>query len=253
MKWFLTITLLFAFPPAVDAVTLRSLTSVHLPSLDDYSVELNVIQPPVRKDAIVRLYVTGNCPACDVLKKQLTCVPQIKFVTKPPEDWVTSTPVIQWQGDDGRWWSMGNHGVGVDLQAFANEYRGTNPSQTQVAFDVLEARDIGYPIRGGFWSVGNNWRPSRSQVIYHLQYGVHAGKFSKSYLDQLTLQELQSLHSDDHERRVKWASVEKTEATPKSTRSVEKVYTQSYAAPKNRFFSRRSRSRGGCPGGSCPL
>lgn len=210
---------------------------------------------PVKTSPVVILYTGKGCDACDKLKNRLSCVPQIKFIEKAPGDWVTSIPVLQWQGDDGRWWSMGNHGEGVDLQSFVKEYNGTNPSQIQVAFDVLEAKDIGYPIRGNYWSVGSNWNPSRSQVIYHLQYGSeHSGKFSRSYLDQLSLKELQSLHSDDHEYRVRWASVEKKVNAPKSKSTVTQNYSNSYAAPRRRVVRRRFRSRSrGCPSGGCPL
>jgi len=258
------LTLVLFMPCTANAITLGNLSpDINLPSLTEFKAaspipnKLSAIQlvKPNKKQMIVRLYTKAKCPACDILKSQLSCVPQIKFVEKPVEDWVTSFPVIQWQGDNGQWWSMGNHGEGVDLQAFVEEYNGTNPSQIQVAFDVLEAKDIGYPIRGSYWSVGSNWRPSKSEVIYHLLYsGQHAGKFTKSYLDQLSWNELQSLHSDDHESRVKWASVEKTGpvVTTKKTTIATGSYYQQYTKPRRKFRVSR-RSRGGCPGGSCPL
>lgn len=233
----------------------RIVFAVMLPSLDytPPKIEFPSLAVSEKSDPIVRLYVSDNCPACDRLKDNLSCVPAIKFVEREPEGWVTSTPVLQWQGEDGRWWSMGNHGAGVDLQQFVTEFNATNPSRLDVAFDILEAKDIGYPVRGNYWSVGSNWSPSREQVEYHLLYSsAHAGKFSKSYLDQLDWRELQSLHSDDHEGRVKWASVEKQVTTPRPQPTSERVQVQSYQTPQRKFFKRRYRSRG-CPSGSCPL
>ncbi len=267
----LIVLLVGLIPGIANAVTLETLEpNIKLPSLSDFSETMSITASPIPKDLeaiqiakpsnkqpIVRLYLSESCPAGIRLKKQLICVPQIQFIEKAPEEWVNSCPVLHWQGDKGQWWTMGNSGEGVDLQSFVTEYNGTNPSQTQVAFDVLAAKDIGYPIRGNYWSVGSNWSPSKSQVIYHLLYGgQHAGKFSKSYLDQLSWNELQSLHSDDHEANVKWASVQKigpARTTKKTTapRSQSASYQQ-YTKPR-RAFKRRSRFRSGCPSGSCPL
>lgn len=57
-----------------------------------------------------------------------------------------------------------------------------------------------YPVRGGWWSHPGG---GRAGLINHLMNGQHAGKFSRSYLDSLDMAELESLHSDDHERRLK--------------------------------------------------
>lgn len=242
---YLAALLLLLLPSTAQAVMFGSLVPVDFKSLEP-------IETKSGKPEVI-FYTSDNCPACVELKSQLSCVPQIKFVEKPAEDWVTSLPVLHWQGDNEKWWSMGNNGEGVDLQDFVAQYKTTNPSQIKVAFDVLEAKDIGYPIRGNYWSVGSNWNPSRSQVIYHLQYGgQHTGKFTRGYLDQLSLNELQSLHSDDHESRVKWASVEKKKSAPKPQITQNRIHVQNYSKPRRRFFRRQSYSRG-CPTGSCPL
>lgn len=269
------IALVLFMPGITHAVTLGTLDpDIKLPSLTGFTDIKSITASPIPKDRetirfaktskkqpIVRLYLSESCPAGIRLKKQLICVPQIEFIEKAPEEWVDSCPVLHWQGDKGQWWTMGNNGEGVDLQAFVTEYNSTNPSQKQVAFDVLAAKDIGYPIRGNYWSVGSSWNPSRSQVIYHLLYGgQHSGKFSKSYLDKLSWNELQSLHSDDHEANVKWASVQKvgpartTKKTtaPKSQNVSYQASYQQYAKPR-RAFKRRYRFRSGCPSGSCPL
>lgn len=63
-----------------------------------------------------------------------------------------------------------------------------------------------YPTRGSWWTFPGN---TREQLIYHLQLGEHAGKFDSRWLQTLTMAQLQSLHSDDHERRVNWGYVQK--------------------------------------------
>lgn len=57
----------------------------------------------------------------------------------------------------------------------------------------------GYPIRGSWWTGCSSWT--------HLTQSVHTGKFPNSWLQTLTNQEVQSLHSDDHEHRVQWQYV----------------------------------------------
>lgn len=58
-----------------------------------------------------------------------------------------------------------------------------------------------YPIRGNWWS--HSGVQTREQLIQHLQQGQHAGKFKADWLAGLSTAELESLHSDDHERRLK--------------------------------------------------
>jgi hypothetical protein len=56
-----------------------------------------------------------------------------------------------------------------------------------------------YPIRRGFWTGCSSWR-------HMADASAHRGKFDRVWLKQLSWGELQSLHSDDHENRVKWAN-----------------------------------------------
>lgn len=56
-----------------------------------------------------------------------------------------------------------------------------------------------YPTRGGLWSGCGSWK--------HLTQGEHRGKFDPTWLQGLSWNELQSLHSDDHDGRVKWQYV----------------------------------------------
>jgi len=64
---------------------------------------------------------------------------------------------------------------------------------------------ISYPIRGSWWSVDHDWKPSRSKVLRHLRESPNHSKkkFQEWNLESLSFEELQSLHSDDHEGKVK--------------------------------------------------
>ena len=81
----------------------------------------------------------------------------------------------------------------------------------------------GYPVRGGWWTGCGGWR--------HLMQGEHAGKFDAAWLQSLSNSEIQSLHSDDHEGRVKWQYVSR----PAIARA------PAYQPQNN------------CPGGVCPV
>lgn len=68
-----------------------------------------------------------------------------------------------------------------------------------------EESRFSYKVRSNYWSVEGNWHPSRDQVLRHLRRSsIHRfASFQQWPLEQLTLPELQSLHSDHHEGRVK--------------------------------------------------
>lgn len=66
----------------------------------------------------------------------------------------------------------------------------------------------GYPIRGNWWSGCSTWQ--------HLATGEHKGKFDTAWLKTLSNSEVQSLHSDDHEGRVKWDRVVRPAPTVKA-------------------------------------
>lgn len=63
----------------------------------------------------------------------------------------------------------------------------------------------GYPLRSADWTGCTDWR--------HLTQGEHAGKFDPVWLQSLSADEIQSLHSDDHEGRVHWDRVVRLSGT----------------------------------------
>lgn len=92
--------------------------------------------------------------------------------------------------------------VPVDLLILIEKTRTpVAPATDQSTTPVLSKVRQGYPIRSGWWTGCGSWR--------HLTTGEHAGKFDPAWLQSLTWNELQSLHSDDHERRLKMAYVQR--------------------------------------------
>lgn len=79
----------------------------------------------------------------------------------------------------------------------------------------------GYPIRANVWTGCSHWT--------HMDQGEHRGKFDREWLKGLTWNELQSLHADDHEGRVKW------QFAHRPFRGVQVVSLQD------------------CPNGQCPI
>ena len=56
-----------------------------------------------------------------------------------------------------------------------------------------------YPVRNSWWTGMYSYK--------HFLTKSHSGKFNEDWLKRLSYEELQSLHSDDHEGRVKWQYV----------------------------------------------
>jgi hypothetical protein len=111
----------------------------------------------------------------------------------------------------------------IELQKFA-------PGQPQL--------QTSYPTHSQRWNVAGNWSPSREQLVAHLMGGQHAGKFSQSYLNGLSVAELKSLHDDDHEGRVQSSYVQQVATKSTAPAVTPATTTVRYASP--------------CPGGKCP-
>ena len=121
----------------------------------------------------------------------------------------------------------------------APDKSGSSREQSGIAF---------YPVRGGIWS-------HPGSAAGHLLSGEHSGKFQSWYVNALSSSQRESLHSDDHEGRVKWQFVNKLTATsgskPPATVAARPAVKQSarqsycptcpgYVAPARRglFFNR---------------
>lgn len=73
-----------------------------------------------------------------------------------------------------------------------------------------------YPISGGWWSVDGDWSPSIQKVRTHLFKSPNHtdGEFDGGWLNVLSFEELQSVHSDHHREmtgtgKVHWNNVNK--------------------------------------------
>lgn len=80
-----------------------------------------------------------------------------------------------------------------------------------------------YPVRDSrtWWS--HPGQRTKENLVAHLMAGEHAGKFNRDMLNQLSLAELESLHSDDHEHRLKPVAV-----LPKTSADVPKKMVPVY-------------------------
>ena len=75
------------------------------------------------------------------------------------------------------------------------------PKEPQIKLTVPS-----YPTRGGWWTHPGS---GRAALINHLSSGEHRGKFDRRWLETLSLSQLESLHTDDHEHRVVWDAVDR--------------------------------------------
>ena len=76
------------------------------------------------------------------------------------------------------------------------------PAIVRPALQPPAVKAAGYPLRGSWWT-------HPGEIHAHLLSGEHAGKFDRDWIRSLTVSEAESLHSDDHEGRVKWQFVVK--------------------------------------------
>ena len=84
----------------------------------------------------------------------------------------------------------------------------TSLIEVPVTLNLLKdflADDYSYPLRRKqFWSVQGNFKPTREIVLLHLRTSFNHKEALASWpLEELNLNELQSIHSDHHERSLK--------------------------------------------------
>lgn len=101
----------------------------------------------------------------------------------------------------------------------------------------ITRKDAYYPVRGSLW---RHPGPIKS----HLKSGEHAGKFDHGYIEDLEPIEAESLHSDDHENRVKWQYVSRPGEYAVMTDSLKEK-------PKKRKAVFKTQRYRVCNGGSC--
>jgi hypothetical protein len=114
-----------------------------------------------------------------------------------------------------------------------------------------------YPIRpeASWWTGCAGWR--------HLMQGDHAGLFDPGWLASLSNAEIQSLHSDHHERRVHWDRVVRqasrgaiasgAPAAPAAPDVRLRASSPTLIVEATRRHHRRRGAGGACPDGLCPL
>ena len=89
----------------------------------------------------------------------------------------------------------------------------SEPAKKHASVIFVQSQKWDYPLRGNLWTGCDSWT--------HMTTGHHAGKFDVGWLKTLTNDELQSLHSDDHQNKVHWDHVERLERRTAATKAVE--------------------------------
>jgi len=178
-------------------------------------------EDPDVKLPVVFFYTVPNCPACDTGKMELAKLSTFRVEVKSPPAWTNGKtfPILHWETQHGWKYQEGWSGTSHFLAAFTS-------SQKQVTKPSVVATR--YPIRGSWWTGCSDWR--------HLTQGEHAGKFDHNWLRSLSNSEVQSLHSDDHENRVKWQYVVRGSGTSSSQ-------SQDVQAEDQRYYKKSGKPR----------
>lgn len=197
--------------------------------------------------AVVTVYTKPGSADCDNMKadtKGYTAL-DFRFQAKEYPPWVKDRlaagetfPFAEWKSANPRGsYSSGWPGLAAWLKRYnaslkpaAAGVQSSSSLQPLPGSNPAAAR-VHYPIRGSWWTGCGSWQ--------HLASGEHSGKFDQNWLRSLSWAEIQSLHSDDHEHRVKWAYV----VRPSSIAYAEPRRTKSYRGLSYSF---------GCPNGLCP-
>lgn len=154
--------------------------------------------PLVRRDTRIKVYVWSreNCTPCRRLDKDRVELEKTYVLVDGrkayPKHAVAAWPTLMFQDAAGQWHNVEGY---TTRQAF-----------TLSVERVLKTRKTSatYPSRGGWWTSPAH---TRAELIAHLQQGQHAGKFPGAFLEALTWEQLNSLHSDDHEGAVAWSTI----------------------------------------------
>lgn len=140
--------------------------------------------PP--EDRPVHVYGPSWCKVCQTIPADGRFVKH----KEPFPDWTYTKgqwPILHWQGVDGKWYFQ----RGWKGEAKLNELiAATDNPQPKTA--KPSARQ-GYPVRGAWWT-------HPGDVYSHL---ISSHGYHPEYVRTLSRAEAESLHSDDHEGRVK--------------------------------------------------
>ena len=148
---------------------------------------------------VMKFYAVKKCGPCRAAKEKLTdkVRKELPFQVEIADDDVEK----KWGEHPVFTWRVGNQGWNT---------KGFSDIPSLVAIWKQTQKTTGiYPTRWSNWT-GPDGEPlhTREQAIRHLLFdGEHRGKFTRPQLEKLSLIQLQSLHSDDHERKVQWSSL----------------------------------------------
>lgn len=202
MRWFLIALTLFA-PMRASAGEFEGLAAGILAMYSNQAPIPTPIPPaPAPSDQCDNCGGTGklgdgtivfDCPECNGTGKKVKAVIP-KFVPKPA---APKAVAGHWENRPVRVRVKVCHGSYCTYEWRTQNKRVWIPGTTSTpkVTKAVDSRMGYYPVRRGWWSGCGSWK--------HLTVGEHRGKYDPAYLQSLSWAELQSLHSDDHEHRVK--------------------------------------------------
>jgi len=168
-----------------------------------------VLAPPVSPAVIgdIYYYPKSNCPPCRNSESDQPTLTEFRFIKALPDAWskrqTEGFPHFRWMVD-GKWSGEAHGWYGP--AAFREAFKRSQSAPASAKSDPSNRSGAAfYPIRGNWWSGCGSWQ--------HLTQGEHRGKFDPAWLSRLSWAEIQSLHSDDHDHRVKWQYVNKFSQT----------------------------------------
>jgi len=130
----------------------------------------------------------------------------LRLMDNPQAYGIDSLPAFIVTDDEGKVLRSFKSGCGLTLDTWAMHWLATGQESSKISKGKVSVVTSGnYPLRGNWWSVEGRWNPSKTMIINHLrQHPNHAKKsFQRENLEAWSYEELQSLHSDDHEGRIR--------------------------------------------------
>ena len=125
----------------------------------------------------------------------------LTFVTKPSGEWsIFSVPISNVTIDRSKMQVMAQTPISLANPVLRLRVDGEDVSKLDLSIQPLT--DASYPVRGSWWT--HPGPSTKASLIAHLQDGQHADKFDVAWLQTLSVAELESLHSDDHDGKLKY-------------------------------------------------
>lgn len=195
-----------------------------------HSGSAKITSVPSRKS--IRFYSASWCGYCKAPKSKLEAAVaakslpfDVQFIDVDKSGWFPiipgksqTIPHIEWESAvNQRLWLENPSALSIpDLIArweySQSESFQSTKTRSSVKIQSQSIQKPSYPTQSQFnWTGPDGVSPiqSKSEALNHLlNDSGHGSRFVRDFFSQLTLQELRAIHSDDHDRRIKHASIQ---------------------------------------------